>query len=192
MAGYVEGSCWTPLLLRWIRALRSVSQYLVLVFDQDDLSAPPEFETDDGVVFLARRHRAYDFGSYRLGVQILNEQGWLNQATHVLLCNDSVIGPFFDVGDVLLKMMSDRTPVWGLTESYLYAPHLQSYFLLLDSGVLLNPSVRNFFEGVVPQKSRHDVIQSYELGFSALIKRLGLVIKRGRQQRGCLIQGVEN
>ena len=177
MAGYVEGSCWTPLLLRWIRALRSVSQYLVLVFDQDDLSAPPEFEADDGVVFLARRHRAYDFGSYRLGVQILNEQGWLNQATHVLLCNDSVIGPFFDVGDVLLKMMLDRTPVWGLTESYLYAPHLQSYFLLLDSGVLLNPSVRNFFEGVVPQKSRHDVIQSYELGFSALIKRLGLSYK---------------
>ena len=116
MAGYVHNGRWTPLLLRWIRALRSVGNHLVLVFDQDDLSVPPEFETDDDVVFLARRHQAYDFGSYRLGVQILNEQGWLNQATHVLLCNDSVIGPFSDLSDVLLKMMTDRTTVWGLTE----------------------------------------------------------------------------
>lgn len=177
MAGFVEGGRWTTLLLRWIRALRSVSNHLVLVFDQDDLSAPPELEADDGITFLAQRHRAYDFGSYRLGVQILNEQGWLDQAAHVLLCNDSVIGPFFDLNHVLQKMMADPNPVWGLTESYLYAPHLQSYFLLLDVGVLFNPSVYSFFEGVVPQRSRHDVIQCYELGFSELIKGLDLSYK---------------
>ena len=70
-------------------------------------------------------------------------------------------------------MIDLAAPVWGLTESYLYSPHLQSYFLLIQSEVILNPAVREFFDSVVPQSSRHDVIQAYELGFSRLIKSLG-------------------
>lgn len=174
MAGYVLGGSWSPVTLRWIRAVRSVSQHLILVFDQDDLSVPSELADDDGVVFLARRHRAYDFGSYQLGLLELERGGWLSEATHVLLCNDSVIGPLFDMGDLLSKMVKEPAPVWGLTESYLYFPHLQSYFLLMNITVASHSMVRKFFAEVVPQSSRHDVIQAYELGFSRLIKNLNL------------------
>ena len=173
MAGYAHGGEWSPVTLRWIRAVRSVSDFLILVVDQDDLSAPAEFANDECTFFLARRHRAYDFGSYRLGLAEADSRGWLASASHVLLCNDSVIGPFFDFGAVVLKMIDLAAPVWGLTESYLYSPHLQSYFLLIQSEVILNPAVRDFFASVVPQLSRHDVIQAYELGFSRLIKSLG-------------------
>ncbi len=174
LAGYVQRGSWSPVTLRWIRAVRSVSRSLVLVFDQDDLSVPSEFADDDGVVFIARRHRAYDFGSYRIGLQELETRGWLFDASHVLLCNDSVIGPLFDLAELLNRMIKDQAPVWGLTESYLYSPHLQSYFLLMEIEVVLQPAVRHFFEKVVPQPSRHDVIQAYELGFSRLIKGLDL------------------
>ena len=34
-------------------------------------------------------------------------------------------------------------------------------------------SIRRFFENVIPQPSRHDVIQAYELGFSKLVCQLG-------------------
>ena len=173
MAGYAHGGEWSPVTLRWIRAVRSVSNALVLVFDQDDLSAPAEFVDDECISFLARRHRAYDFGSYRLGLAEAESRGWLNSASHVLLCNDSVIGPFFGLEPVVQKMIDSAAPVWGLTESYLYSPHLQSYFLFIQSEVILNPAVREFFDSVVPQPSRHDVIQAYELGFSRLVKSLG-------------------
>ena len=173
MAGYAHGGEFSPVTLRWIRAVRSISNALVLVFDQDDLSAPAEFADDEFISFLARRHRAYDFGSYRLGLVEAESRGWLASASHVLLCNDSVIGPFFGLEPVVQKMIDSAAPVWGLTESYLYSPHLQSYFLLIRSEVVLNPAVREFFDSVVPQLSRHHVIQAYELGFSRLIKSLG-------------------
>ena len=173
MAGYAHGGEFSPVTLRWIRAVRSISNALVLVFDQDDLSAPAEFADDECISFLARRHCAYDFGSYRLGLVEAESRGWLASASHVLLCNDSVIGPFFGLEPVVQKMIDSAAPVWGLTESYLYSPHLQSYFLLIRSEVVLNPAVREFFDSVVPQLSRHHVIQAYELGFSRLIKSLG-------------------
>ena len=173
MAGYAHGGRWSPVTLSWIRAVRSISDALVLVVDQEDLSAPAEFADDESICFLAKRHRAYDFGSYRLGLTEAESRGWLRSASHVLLCNDSVIGPFFGLEPVVLKMIDHASPVWGLTESYLYSPHLQSYFLLIRSEVVLNPAVRGFFDSVVPQQSRHDVIQVYELGFSRLIKSLG-------------------
>jgi len=173
MAGYAHGGELSPVTLRWIRAMRSISNALVLVFDQDDLSAPAEFADDECVCFLARRHGGYDFGSYRLGLAEAESRGWLNSASHVLLCNDSVIGPFFGLEPVVQKMIDSAAPVWGLTESYLYSPHLQSYFLLIRPEVILDPAVREFFDSVVPQLSRHDVIQAYELGFSRLIKSLG-------------------
>ena len=173
MAGYAHGGEWSPVTLRWIQAVRSVSDALVLVVDQDDLSAPAEFVDDECTCFIARRHGGYDFGSYRLGLAEADSRGWLTSTAHVLLCNDSVIGPFFDLEAVVLKMINSASPVWGLTESYLYSPHLQSYFLLAQSEVILNPAVQEFFDSVSPQLSRHDVIQAYELGFSRLIKSLG-------------------
>ena len=173
MAGYAHGGEWSPVNLCWIEALRSVSDALVVVFDQDDLSAPAEFVQDECVCFLATRHCAYDFGSYRLGLAEAESRGWLTSASHVLLCNDSVIGPFFDLELSVQKMINSPSPVWGLTESYLYLPHLQSYFLLMQAEVALNPAVREFFDAVVPQPSRDHVIQAYELGFSRLIKHLG-------------------
>ena len=177
MAGYADNGEWSPVTLRWIQAVRSVSDFLVLVVDQDDLSVPAEFLNDECLCFLARSHGAYDFGSYRLGLAEADSRGWLTPTAHVLLCNDSVIGPFFDLKAVVLKMIDLAAPVWGLTESYLYSPHLQSYFLLMRSEVVCEPAVRGFFDSVVPQPSRHDVIQAYELGFSRLIKGLGFYWK---------------
>ena len=173
MAGYAHGGRWSSVTLSWIKAVRAVSDAFVLVVDQDDLSAPAQFANDECACFLAGRHGAYDFGSYRLGLAEAESRGWLTSASHVLLCNDSVIGPFFGLEPVVQKMIDSAAHVWGLTESYLYSPHLQSYFLLIRSEVILNPAVRDFFDSVVPQSSRHDVIQAYELGFSRLIKSLG-------------------
>ena len=88
MAGYAHGGEWSPVTLRWIRAVRSVSNALVLVFDQDDLSAPAEFVDDECIAFLARRHRAYDFGSYRLG--LVEAESQVLPPLHMCCCATTV------------------------------------------------------------------------------------------------------
>jgi hypothetical protein len=70
-------------------------------------------------------------------------------------------------------MLNSGDCLWGVSESYLYRPHLQSYFLLMSRELFTCYSIREFFNSVVVQPSRHDVIQSYELGFSRLVLQEG-------------------
>ena len=172
MAGYAQNNVLSPITERWIRALREVSHQLIVVFDQDQLSSDTELCDDESILWICKSHGAYDFGSYRIGLYEAEQKNLLQDATHVLLCNDSIIGPFSDLGQLLIGMFDAPSPVWGLTESLLFRPHVQSYFLLMEYAVFADSSVRKFFDSVVPQPSRHDVIQQYELGFSALLRDL--------------------
>jgi len=185
MAGYSHSDRLSLVTERWIRALRAVSDQLVLVFDQDRLaSLEASCEGDDRIHLMMERHGAYDFGSYQRGLRLVRQLGLLDHASHLLLCNDSVAGPMTDLSAVISQMVEasvgepsdvdESLPVWGLSDCELYSPHLQSYFLLMEKEVAQQPSIVEFFEGVVPQPSRHDVIQAYELGFSRLLARLGL------------------
>ena len=174
MGGYAKGNILTPLAERWIEALRSISSKLILVYDQDKISPWPDCSRDvDNVAVLVERHGAYDFGSYRRGLAIAEQQGWLENASHVLLCNDSMIGPFWDLKDLVDPMLESKDQLWGITDSMLYRPHLQSYFLLMGREIFTQPAIVSFFRDVIAQPSRHDVIQCYELGFSKLICQLG-------------------
>ena len=175
MAGYARDGTLSAITRRWIRALHQLSTQLGLVLDQDQVDGLEELvEQDPGLVCLCKRHRAYDFGSYQLGLRIAREQQLLDGATHVLLCNDSVVGPFRDLGPILDAMVQQPEPVWGLTDCQLYTPHLQSYFLLVEQSVMQHHKLVEFFESVIPKASRHDVIQAYELGFSCLLGELGI------------------
>ena len=70
-------------------------------------------------------------------------------------------------------MLSSGDPLWCIADSYLYRPHLQSYFILMGRELFAHPRIRQFFNDVVPQSSRHHVIRAYELGFSKLLCQLG-------------------
>lgn len=174
MAGYAKGMHLGKIALRWIKALCAISSKLVLVYDQDQLHSVPEWcQSSSDVEILLERHGAYDFGSYGRGLRLAEQRGWLQDATHVLLCNDSLIGPFWDFDDFIRPMLLSGDPLWGIADSYLYRPHLQSYFILMGRELFTAPSIRRFFDDVIPQPSRHDVIQAYELGFSKLVCQQG-------------------
>ena len=109
MAGYARGNTLPAVTQRWIEALRRLSTQLVLVFDQDQVEGLEKFSpSDSGVVCLCERHGAYDFGSYQRGLCLVREQQWLDEASHVLLCNDSVVGPFGDLEAILDGMQQAK------------------------------------------------------------------------------------
>ena len=83
---------------------------LILVYDQDQLNFTPEWlESSADVEVLVERHGAYDFGSYGRGLRLAEERGWLLDAAHVLLCNDSMIGPFWGFNDFIRPMLRRRS-----------------------------------------------------------------------------------
>ena len=177
MAGYSAG----PLIPRstqiWVEALRRHSQHVLLVFDNPAPAELPSAWQGPDLTVVFDRHGGYDFGSYRRGLELAQERGLLEHVSHVLLCNDSVLGPLGDLEPLLQRMQASQDQAWGLTASHQLTPHLQSYFVLLGRELLERAPLRQFFESIEPLSSRYAVIQRYELGLSRAVLAAGAALQ---------------
>jgi lipopolysaccharide biosynthesis protein len=90
------------------------------------------------------------------------------------LCNDSCYGPLGDFGAFLSGLDPARADVWGMTDSLEVHWHLQSYFLLFHTKALRHPAFRAFWRGFRYVRSKHLIIQDYELGLSSRLRAGGL------------------
>ena len=177
MAGYCTGPSIPRSTQLWVEALRRHSRHLLVVFDNPAPTQLPEAWDGPDLTLLFERHGAYDFGSYRRGLELAEDCGWLAKASHVLLCNDSVLGPLGDLGPLLQRMQAAPDQAWGLTASHQLAPHLQSYFVLLGRELLERAPLQRFVDSIEPLPSRYAVIQRYELGLSRALLAAGAQLR---------------
>jgi len=187
MAGFFNGVSVPESTVYWVDALRPFSQRMVLVFDNPPPTIWPEhWLTDSDISIFCEPHGEYDFGSYKRGMAAARAAGWLGSTTHLLLTNDSVIGPLSPLAPVLACMQANDDEAWGLTQSDQITPHLQSYFLVLGKKVFEHQDVQAFFDSVQRQKTRHAVIEEYELGFSRVLLAAGLSLNAWLMAEDCL------
>ena len=173
----------------WVEALRQCSEHLILVFDNpppEDL--PPDWLQASDLTLAFERHGEYDFGSYKRGLALATRTGLLEQAEHVLLCNDSVVGPLAPLEPLLAVMTASRHEAWGLIHSRQGTPHLQSWFLVLGREVVMHPTVQSFFTGVRQQANRLAVIETYEFGLSRALLAAGVRLQAWLEAEHCLIR----
>lgn len=186
-AGYFGGKEVPEVTRLWVDALRAESEFMVLCFDNNSPDFWPEqWLEDSDMLILSKRHGEYDFGSYKRGIAAAQEKKWYQQSSHLLLCNDSVIGPIAALKPVLDRMQANEGEAWSLTQSDQITPHLQSYFLLLGREVFGHPDVQVFFQSISRQPSRHEVIKQYELGFSRLLLARGVPLRALLMAEECL------
>ena len=95
-------------------------------------------------IVIRRENLGYDFGSYKAGLTYLTSQDLLNNS--LLLTNDSVFGPFTSLDKVLSE--SYKYDLFGLTDSYDTAYHIQSYFLLYSKNLVRSDAFRMFWKSV--------------------------------------------
>lgn len=117
----------------------------------------------ENAVVARRDNVGYDFGSYSAA---LNAAPILRTIDHLLLTNDSMVGPFASIEKILRIAESSDADICGLTESKMYLHHPQSFFLMFKKGVLSEEPMRRFFDEVRQQSEKVEVIQAYELGLS--------------------------
>ena len=101
------------------RSVQRLSQYVCLIIERDNICP--------------------DFGSWKAGLSLLD---W-DKLDAVVLTNDSVFGPLFNLDDIILSM-NDGYDVWGISDNYeglhfSWNPsrtdhHLQSYCCSSVSG----------------------------------------------------------
>ena len=181
-AGFTANGAITENNLSYISSLKENFDFIVYVADskatQDAVTKLKQY--CDAIII--KRHNEYDFGSYKLGYQLLKKLGLLSKANKLLLCNDSVdfIGKSQDIANLLDKSndyeaYSLCTATFGFGEkikSHKYTwvkfPHLQSYFLLLDRKVFNSNYFEHFLNSVTKLYNKTDIIIKYEMGLTRL------------------------
>ncbi len=127
-----------------------------------------------GTLVVRRANIGHDFGSW---AAVLHAHPAVRRREHVILTNDSLIGPFASIGPLIEGFESTDVDVWSLTESWeLGRHHLQSFFIGFRGAALDTPALRDFFNGVRAERSKLSVVQRYEIGLSQTALASGLRI----------------
>lgn len=123
-------------------------------------------------VVLRKPNVGYDFGSWAVGLAALPAA---RHAAHVVLANDSVLGPFTSLAPHLAAFERSDADVWGLTDTRQYFHHLQSYFMGFRGGVLADKPLSRFWAERRHERTKWDVIRRNELAFNQLLHNEGYV-----------------
>jgi len=117
---------------------------------------------------ISRENRGYDFYSWKTGMA-----EYPDYAKHagLLLLNDSVLGPLFDIGDLVGRLEAFPVDIVGMTDSTRFCRHLQSYFIYFKRHVVNSVEFRAFFDAVKAEDYKEAIIRRYEVGISRLLKK---------------------
>ena len=113
---------------------------------------------------ITRPNFGYDFCSYKLGIENLQEMESLDR---LLLLNSSFVT--LDPEKLLANFlaMPKGPALRGLTKSYDTAPHIQSFWLSFDSQALIGSEVfKEWWANVIPLATKDEIIRNYEIGMS--------------------------
>ncbi len=160
IASWDAGNVMSLSLSRYVESLAKAGYTSLVVFTgKTQLPLVWPHGLAESAVVVRRRNIGYDFGSWAAA---LNAVPAIRSADHVLLTNDSMVGPFESVEPILRRIESSAASVTTLTDSFQIGHSLQSYFMHFKDGILDDLAWRHFFDGVRSQKSKMDVVYKYE------------------------------
>jgi len=126
------------------------------------------------VMIVHRQNVGYDFGALRDGLSLVD----LDKIEFLVTANDSVFGPFRDIGPILKERCDfERADVWGMTDSYDTRYHLQSYFVAYGRTAVRSHAFRDFWQRVRYIDDKMAVIRYYEIGLTQSLLAGGLRVK---------------
>lgn len=118
------------------------------------------------VRIINRENKGYDFYGWKTALEKYPEY---NEHSGLLLSNDSVLGPLFNIKDIIPKLENCDADIVGMTDSFRFYPHLQSYFLYCKKNVVSSEEFLRFFREVDVLEFKMAIIRKYEVGFSRLL-----------------------
>lgn len=116
---------------------------------------------------VVRENIGYDFYSYKTGLFSVDYAAY----DEILICNDSVFGPFEPLQKVFDKMETKKCDFWGILSSREGIKHLQSFFIVFRKGIIKSKAFFDFFDGIKILENKRQIIDSYEIGLSSFFKK---------------------
>ena len=164
IAQYSVGPRQPRSLSEYLEALERCG-YMTVIISTSPSPGPLEFPygIPDRTIVIRRPNEGYDFGSWATALGTIPS---VRTADIVLLTNDSQLGPFAPIDDLLEWAAAPGPNIRSLTASHQFTLHLQSYFLAFRGGILDDQPWRDFFNHVRVEPGKDDVVLNYEIGVS--------------------------
>lgn len=178
-AGYDKHGIIDDYVLYYLKELK---KHADIVFVNDTEFSDEELEKvkDLTIHQICKTHSEYDFGSYKRGYAWLKEQNLLENYDQLIFCNDSVYGPFYDLGPIFEEMQTrENNDFWSIffERDYSYAytkrDYAQSYFLVFNQYVFTTDVFSDFLSNVTKLEDKSKIIELYELGITQTLLNNG-------------------
>ena len=169
--------------IKTIKCLSKLSTEFVFV--SNSMLSPEETRKIESYVskIIIRENKGYDFGAWR---DALFQYGFNNPEEYdqLVLVNNSVFGPLYDLIDVFAEMERKSLDFWGITvhpemhgdlylEKDIVPEHIQSYFMVFEKQVFCSDVFKEFWASVEDAVQQKNVIAKYETEFTQILARHG-------------------
>lgn len=111
-----------------------------------------------------------DFGSYRIGLQWIEQQETLKNIDTLVLANDSLFYPKA-IADILQEILNEGADWTALFENFEFHYHAQSFFQVFRKRVFSSPAFKIFWRKYKPLSSRKYSIFKGEAGLTSALKK---------------------
>lgn len=172
-ASYSADGYLPPQVLPYLAGLKPLTSAIIVVCDNDLAAGEREKLAPFATHVITGRHGEYDFGSYKRGTAWARENGLLDDADDLILCNDSCFGPVGSFAPMCEAMETRDLDFWGATDSQEFSYHLQSYWVVLSRKVFTSQAFTSFIDGVKKEENVQQVILKYEIGLTKKLLEAG-------------------
>jgi lipopolysaccharide biosynthesis protein len=114
-------------------------------------------------LIIEKSNYGLDFSSWYIGLKQLK---FGKKYSNVLLVNDSVFGPLYDLADTISIAEKSDVDMFGMTDSREISYHLQSYFLYFKSTIIKSSAWLKFWNDFKLIDDKQQIISDYEIGLS--------------------------
>ena len=121
---------------------------------------------------IIKKNYGYDFGAWKTGLLELGES--LDKYEDLILCNDSVFGPFFDLEPIFKQMKQKNYDIWGMSDNFEINYHLQSFFVVYSKKAFTHKVFKDIWNNFKIFVDKPTLIQNCEIGFSTRFQEAGL------------------
>ena len=177
-ASYDKDNIIDDYVVFYLKELSKISD-IIYVSDCDIFEEEFTKIKDYCIHIINGRHGEYDFGSYKRGFLYAKENNLLKDYDYLIFCNDSVYGPFFDLGSIINCLENKNTDVYSMFHCFkdkVNNEHLQSYFISMNKNIFLSSWYIEFMTSIQKEKNKDDIIFKYEEGMTSLFKKQGCSI----------------
>ncbi|MEN6439638.1 MAG: rhamnan synthesis F family protein [Syntrophobacter sp.] len=158
-----------------VRELALAGYRVVFVTQSPKLRRGHEQITPICTKFIHRRNINHDFGGYGFGLRLVKALS--REPAAVVLMNDSCYGFFRPVTDLNRQVTEGHADLWGITESYEHAYHLQSYFLIISGRLFASPCFWKYWSRFCLHTDRDHVIEKGEIGLTQHVLASGFKVR---------------